>query len=92
MMVKDIKLFNPNQVEVTNQLILNTEYAMKFISSNIQDNLKYDQICRIFKEIRKFFLKDVGFDRVEFDFKNRELNAIYVYNNKEIDLRVYLRG
>ena len=93
MKVKDIKVFNPDQAEVTNKLILNTEFVMKFISQNIQDNLKYDQVCRIFRELRKFYTIDVEFDRVEFDFKNKELNAIYyLVKNREITLKVYLRG
>ena len=93
MKVKDIKVFNPDDVEVTDKLILNTEFVMKYITQNIQDNLKYDQICRIFKELRKFYTIDVEFDRVEFDFKNKELNAIYyLVKNREITLKVYLRG
>ena len=91
MKVKDIKVFNPDDVEVTDKLILNTEFVMKYITQNIQDNLKYDQICRIFKELRKFYTIDVEFDRVEFDFKNKELNAIYyLVKNREITLKVYL--
>ena len=90
MKVKDIKVFNPDDVEVTDKLILNTEFAMEFITHNIQDNLKYDQVCRIFRELRKFYTIDVEFDRVEFDFKNRELNAIYyLVKNREITLKVY---
>ena len=93
MKVKDIKVFNPDDVEVTNKLILNTEFAMEFITSNIQDNLKYDQVCRIFRELRKFYTIDLEFDRVEFDFKNKELNAIYhLVENREITLKVYLKG
>ena len=93
MKVNDIKVFNPDDAEVTNKLILNTEFVMKYITQNIQDNLKYDQICRIFKELRKFYTIDVEFDRVEFDFKNKELNAIYyLVENREITLKVYLRG
>ena len=93
MKVNDIKVFNPDDAEVTNKLILNTEFVMKYITQNIQDNLKYDQICRIFKELRKFYTLDVEFDRVEFDFKNKELNAIYyLVKNREITLKVYLRG
>ena len=91
MKVKDIKVFNPDDVEVTNKLILNTEFVMKFITQNIQENLKYDQVCRIFRELRKFYTIDVEFDRVEFDFKNKELNAIYyLVKNREITLKVYL--
>ena len=71
MKVNDIKVFNPDDAEVTDKLILNTEFVMKYITQNIQDNLKYDQICRIFKELRKFYTIDVEFDRVEFDFKNK---------------------
>ena len=93
MKVNDIKVFNPDDAEVTNKLILNTEFVMKYITQNIQDNLKYDQVCRIFKELRKFYTLDVEFDRVEFDFKNKELNAIYyLVKNREITLKVYLRG
>lgn len=93
MKVKDIKVFNPDDVEVTDKLILNTEFAMEFITHNIQENLKYDQVCRIFRELRKFYTIDVEFDRVEFDFKNKELNAIYyLVKNREITLKVYLRG
>ena len=93
MKVKDIKVFNPDDAEVTDKLILNTEFVMKFITQNIQDNLKYDQVCRIFRELRKFYTLDVEFDRVEFDFKNKELNAIYyLVKNREITLKVYLRG
>lgn len=93
MKVKDIKVFNPDDVEVTDKLILNTEFAMDFIACNIQDNLKYDQVCRIFRELRKFYTIDVEFDRVEFDFKNKELNAIYyLVKNREITLKVYLRS
>ena len=93
MKVNDIKVFNPDDAEVTDKLILNTEFVMKYITQNIQDNLKYDQICRIFKELRKFQTLDVEFDRVEFDFKNKELNAIYyLVKNREITLKVYLRG
>lgn len=93
MKVNDIKVFNPDDAEVTDKLILNTEFVMKYITQNIQDNLKYDQICRIFKELRKFYTIDVEFDRVEFDFKNKELNAIYyLVKNREITLKVYLRG
>ena len=93
MKVNDIKVFNPDDAEVTDKLILNTEFVMKFITSNIQDNLKYDQVCRIFRELRKFYTLDVEFDRVEFDFKNKELNAIYhLIKNREITLKVYLRG
>ena len=93
MKVKDIKVFNPDDAEVTNKLILNTEFVMKYITQNIQDNLKYDQVCRIFKELRKFYTIDVEFDRVEFDFKNKELNAIYyLVKNREITLKVYLKG
>lgn len=92
MKVKDIKVFNPDDVEVTDKLILNTEFAMKFITRSIQKNLKYDQVCRIFRELRKFYTIDVEFDRVEFDFKNKELNAIYyLVKNREITLKVYLR-
>ena len=92
MKVKDIKVFNPDDAEVTDKLILNTEFAMEFIAHNIQDNLKYDQVCRIFRELRKFYTIDVEFDRVEFDFKNKELNAIYyLVKNREITLKVYLR-
>lgn len=32
MKVKDIKVFNPDDVEVTDKLILNTEFAMEFIT------------------------------------------------------------
>ena len=93
MKVKDIKVFNPDDAEVTDKLILNTEFAMEFITHNIQENLKYDQVCRIFRELRKFYTIDVEFDRVEFDFKNKELNAIYyLVKNREITLKVYLRG
>ena len=93
MKVNDIKVFNPDDAEVTDKLILNTEFVMKYITQNIQDNLKYDQICRIFKELRKFYTIDVEFDRVEFDFKNKELNAIYyLVKNREITLKVYLKG
>ena len=93
MKVKDIKVFNPDDAEVTDKLILNTEFVMKYITQNIQENLKYDQVCRIFKELRKFYTIDVEFDRVEFDFKNKELNAIYyLIKNREITLKVYLRG
>ena len=93
MKVKDIKVFNPDQAEVTNKLILNTEFVMEFITRNIQENLKYDQVCRIFRELRKFYTIDVEFDRVEFDFKNKELNAIYyLVKNREITLKVYLRS
>ena len=93
MKVNDIKVFNPDDAEVTDKLILNTGFVMKYITQNIQDNLKYDQICRIFKELRKFYTIDVEFDRVEFDFKNKELNAIYyLVKNREITLKVYLRG
>lgn len=92
MKVKDIKVFNPDDVEVTDQLILNTEFAMKYITWNIQENLKYDRVCLIFREMRNFFIKDVEFDRVEFNFKNKELNAIYLIKNREITLKVYLRG
>ena len=92
MKVKDIKVFNPDDVEVTDKLILNTEFAMEFITHNIQDNLKYDQVCRIFRELRKFYTIDLEFDRVEFDFKNKELNAIYyLVKNREITLKVYLK-
>ena len=92
MKVNDIKVFNPDNAEVTDKLILNTEFVMKFITQNIQDNLKYDQICRIFKELRRFYTIDVEFDRVEFDFKNKELNAIYyLIKNREITLKVYLK-
>ena len=55
MKVNDIKAFNPDDAEVTDKLILNTEFVMKYITQNIQDNLKYDQICRIFRELRKFY-------------------------------------
>ena len=93
MKVKDIKVFNPDDAEVTDKLILNTEFVMKFITQNIQENLKYDQVCRIFIELRKFYTIDVEFDRVEFDFNNKELNAIYhLIKNREITLKVYLRG
>ena len=93
MKVNDIKVFNPDDAEVTDKLILNTEFVMKYITQNIQDNLKYDQVCRIFKELRKFYTLDVEFDRVEFDFKNKELNVIYyLVKNREITLKVYLRG
>ena len=93
MKVNDIKVFNPDDAEVTDKLILNTEFVMKYITQNIQDNLKYDQVCRIFKELRKFYTIDVEFDRVEFDFKNKELNVIYyLVKNREITLKVYLRG
>ena len=93
MKVNDIKVFNPDDAEVTDKLILNTEFVMKYITQNIQDNLKYDQVCRIFRELRKFYTIDVEFDRVEFDFKNKELNAIYyLVKNREITLKVYLRG
>lgn len=92
MKVKDIKVFNPDDVEVTDRLILNTEFAMKYITWNIQENLKYDRVCLIFREMRNFFIKDVEFDRVEFNFKNKELNAIYLIKNREITLKVYLRG
>ena len=93
MKVKDIKVFNPDHAEVTTKLILNTEFVMKFITQNIQENLKYDQVCRIFRELCKFYTIDVEFDRVEFDFKNKELNAIYhLVKNREITLKVYLRG
>ena len=93
MKVNDIKVFNPDDAEVTDKLILNTEFVMKYITQNIQDNLKYDQVCRIFKELRKFYTLDVEFDRVEFDFKNKELNAIYyLVKNRENTLKVYLRG
>ena len=93
MKVNDIKVFNPDDAEVTDKLILNTEFVMKYITQSIQDNLKYDQICRIFRELRKFYTIDVEFDRVEFDFKNKELNAIYyLVKNREITLKVYLRG
>lgn len=93
MKVKDIKVFNPDQAEVTDKLILNTEFVMEFITRNIQENLKFDQVCRIFRELRKFYTIDVEFDRVEFDFKNKELNAIYyLMKNREITLKVYLRG
>ena len=93
MKVNDIKVFNPDDAEVTDKLILNTEFVMKYITQSIQDNLKYDQVCRIFKELRKFYTIDVEFDRVEFDFKNKELNAIYyLVKNREITLKVYLRG
>ena len=93
MKVKDIKVFNPDDAEVTDKLILNTEFVMKFITQNIQENLKYDQVCRIFRELSKFYTIDVKFDRVEFDFKNKELNAIYyLVKNREITLKVYLRG
>ena len=93
MKVNDIKVFNPDDAEVTDKLILNTEFVMTYITQNIQDNLKYDQVCRIFKELRKFYTIDVEFDRVEFDFKNKELNAIYyLVKNREITLKVYLRG
>lgn len=93
MKVKDIKVFNPDDVEVTDKLILNTEFVMEFITHNVQENLKYDQVCRIFRELRKFYTIDVEFDRVEFDFKNKELNAIYyLVENREITLKVYLRG
>ena len=93
MKVNDIKVFNPDDAEVTDKLILNTEFVMKYITQNIQDTLKYDQVCRIFKELRKFYTIDVEFDRVEFDFKNKELNAIYyLVKNREITLKVYLKG
>ena len=93
MKVNDIKVFNPDDAEVTDKLILNTEFVMKYITQSIQDNLKYDQVCRIFKELRKFYTLDVEFDRVEFDFKNKELNAIYyLVKNREITLKVYLKG
>ena len=93
MKVNDIKVFNPDDAEVTDKLILNTEFVMKYITKSIHDNLKYDQVCRIFKELRKFYTLDVEFDRVEFDFKNKELNAIYyLVKNREITLKVYLRG
>ena len=93
MKVKDIKVFNPDDAEVTDKLILNTEFVMKFITQNIQENLKYEQVCRIFRELRKFYTIDVEFDRVEFDFNNKELNAIYhLIKNREITLKVYLRG
>ena len=93
MKVNDIKVFNPDDAEVTDKLILNTEFVMKYITQNIQDNQKYDQVCRIFKELRKFYTLDVEFDRVEFDFKNKQLNAIYyLVKNREITLKVYLRG
>ena len=93
MKVNDIKVFNPDDAEVTDKLILNTEFVMKYITQNIQDNLKYDQMCRIFRELRKFYTIDVEFDRVEFDFKNKELNVIYyLVKNREITLKVYLRG
>ena len=93
MKVKDIKVFNPDNAEVTDKLILNTEFVMKFITQNIQENLKYDQVCRIFRELHKFYTIDVEFDRVEFDFKNKELNAIYhLIKNREITVKVYLRG
>ena len=93
MKVNDIKVFNPDDAEVTDKLILNTEFVMKYITQNIQDNLKYDQMCRIFRELRKFYTIDVEFDRVEFDFKNKELNAIYyLVKNREITLKVYLKG
>lgn len=88
MKVNDIKVFNPDDAEVTDKLILNTEFVMKYITQSIQDNLKYDQVCRIFKELCKFYTIDV-----EFDFKNKELNAIYyLVKNREITLKVYLRG
>lgn len=93
MKVKDIKVFNPDDAEVTDKLILNTEFVMKYITQNIQENLKYDQVCRIFRELRRFYTIDVEFDRVEFDFKNKELNAIYyLVKNREITLKVYLRS
>ena len=93
MKVKDIKVFNPDDAEVTDKLILNIEFVMKFITQNIQENLKYDQVCRIFRELSKFYTIDVKFDRVEFDFKNKELNAIYyLVKNREITLKVYLKG
>ena len=93
MKVNDIQVLNPDDAQVTDKLILNPAFVTKYITQNIQDNLKYDQICRMFKELRKFYTIDVEFDRVEFDFKNKELNAIYyLVKNREITLKVYLRG
>ena len=46
-----------------------------------------------FQRIAQVHTIDVEFDRVEFDFKNKELNAIYyLVKNREITLKVYLRG
>ena len=36
MKVNDIKVFNPDDAEVTDKLILNTEFVMKYITQRIQ--------------------------------------------------------
>ena len=91
MKVSDIKLYNSKQVEVTNLLILNTDYVKEFITKRIQNCLNYDQLCEVFKEVREVYIKDVGFSHIEFDFKNKVLNVIYTYYLNDVNLKVYLK-
>lgn len=91
MKVSDIKLYNSKQVEVTDLLIMNTDYVKEFITKRIQDCLNYDQLCEVFKEVREVYIKDVSFSHIEFDFKNKVLNVYYTFNAKPINLKVYLK-
>lgn len=91
MRVQDIKFYNLNHTEVTNLLVINTDYVKEFLTKKIHDCLNYEQLCRIFDEVKSTFLKDVVFNRIEFDFSNNILNVFYTFNSKPINLKVFLK-
>lgn len=91
MKVKDLKFYNCKNREVTELIILNTNFARDLINKRLEANLGYHELCEVFREIQEVFIKKVTFNKVEFNLGSNEVSAVYTFNSKPVTLVVSLK-
>lgn len=91
MKVKDLKFYNCKNREVTDLILLNTDFTKDLISKRLESNLGYHELCEVFREVQEIFIKEVIFNKVEFNLGANEISAIYTFNSKPVTLVVSLK-
>lgn len=91
MNVKNLKFYNCKNREVTDLILLNTDFARDLINKRLESNLGYHELCEVFREIQEVFIKEVIFNKVEFNLGSNEISAIYTFNSKPVTLVVSLK-
>ena len=91
MKVKDLKFYNFKNREVTDLILLNTDFAKDLITKRLEANLGYNELCEVFREVQEVFIKEVTFNRVEFKLGSNELSVLYTINSKPLTLVVTLK-
>ena len=91
MKVKGLKFYNVNNREVTDLILLNTDFVRDLINKRLESNLGYYELCEVFREIQEVFIKEVTFNKVEFNLGSSEISAVYTYNSKPVTLVVSLK-